>query len=314
MKKLIPILITIIGFCFGQTVKVIKTEQILSKQDQPFAYPKFSPQGDKILLSSPKYKGLWLYEIDNQNIKQLNDRTGAGYKAKFSSDGSQILFRYNSYQNHRKFSTLAIQHIDSKKVSELVKNKRDLSPPHSFAKKSILFNLQNKNQVYDLEAKMIQSQTALNKSVSSEPVVYTENSQLIISRNGQEKVLNPAGKGHYIWGSLSPDKSRILFTVAGKGTYISDLEGKIIADLGHANYPNWSPDGRWIVGVQDRDDGHKITHSEIIIVSADGQTKHQLTNTENKIELNPDWSPVENKIVYDTIDGKIEMLQLSINE
>ena len=314
MKKLIPILITIIGFCFGQTIEVIKTEQIPAKEDQVFAYPKFSPQGDKILLSSPKYKGLWVYETENNDIKQLNNKTGAGYQARFSPDGSEILFRYNTYQNHRKFSTLALQNIDSKKTSELVKNKRDLSPPHYFEKKSILFNLQNEKQVYDLSAKKIKSESTLSKPVSSEPVVYTENSQLIISRNGQEKVLKPAGQGHYIWGSLSPDKSRILFTVAGKGTYISDLEGKIIAGLGHANYPNWSPDGRWVVGVQDRDDGHKITHSEIIVVSADGQNKYQLTNTENKIELNPDWSPVENKIVYDTIDGKIEILQLSINE
>jgi tricorn protease-like protein len=123
MKKLIPILITIIGFCFGQTIEVIKTEQILAKEDQVFAYPKFSPQGDKILLSSPKYKGLWVYETENNDIKQLNNKTGAGYQARFSPDGSKILFRYNTYQNHRKFSTLALQNIDSKKTSELVKTK-----------------------------------------------------------------------------------------------------------------------------------------------------------------------------------------------
>ena len=46
---------------------------------------------------------------------------------------------------------------------------------------------------------------------------YTEKLQLIVERNGDRKVLEPLSKGsRYLWGSLSPDKTKILFTATGK--------------------------------------------------------------------------------------------------
>lgn len=314
MKRFLVIFIILTGLCFSQNVQVISNQTILKNDNQHFAFPKFNPQGDKILVSSPKYRGLWLYEIQEKKLQNLNTKNGSGYKAQFSEDGKQILFRYNTYQNHRKYSTLAIQNVEDNQIETLVKNKRKLSPPHYFEKKSIMYNLQGSKQVFDLSSNTAKEISALSKAVISEPLAYTENSNLIIQTNGKEKILNPAGEGHYIWGSISPQKDRILFTLAGQGTFICDLEGNIIADLGHANYPSWSPDGKWIVAMQDEDDGHKITASEIVVKSANGEQEFLLTKSSDKIEMHPDWSPAGDKIVYDTISGNIEVLQLEIQE
>ena len=314
MKRFIFILVILTGLCFSQTIEVVKTKQILDNDVQRFAHPKFGPQGDKILVSSSKYNGLWIYEIEARKLRNLNHKDGAGYKARFSDDGKQILFRYNTYKNRRKLSTLAIQNIEQQEIQPLIKNKRNLYPPHYFNKHNIMYNYQGSKQVYDLDNNQVRKIATLSKAVSSEPLAYTENSNLIVVRNGQERILKPLGEGHYIWGSISPEKERILFTLAGKGTYISDLEGNIIAELGHANAPRWSPDGNWIVCMQDQDDGHRITASEITVISADGQQKYQLTDTKDKIELHPDWAPAGDKLVYNTIDGKIEIIQIKINK
>ncbi|MBL7067648.1 MAG: PD40 domain-containing protein, partial [Candidatus Marinimicrobia bacterium] len=103
-----------------------------------------------------------------------------------------------------------------------------------------------------------------------------------------------------------------LFTLAGAGTFITDLEGKIQAQLGIANAPKWSPDGKWIVYMVDEDDGHVITASDIWAVSADGKTRIQLTKTSEIHEMYPAWSPLMDKIVFDTNSGKIIIMNISV--
>ena len=88
--------------------------------------------------------------------------------------------------------------------------------------------------------------------------------------------LNFSEGSQYLWASLSPDQSKILFTKAGEGTYTSDLQGNILVEFGNANAPRWSPDGNWIVYMNDKDNGYYYTASEIFVVSADGSKKYQI--------------------------------------
>ena len=37
------------------------------------------------------------------------------------------------------------------------------------------------------------------------------------------------------------------------------------------NYPNWSPDGKWIVYMNDTDDGHVVVGSEIKATNIEAQ-------------------------------------------
>ena len=96
--------------------------------------------------------------------------------------------------------------------------------------------------------------------------------------------------------------------MSGGGTYICDLSGKILVDLGNIHAPKWSPDGKWIVYMDDKDDGYNFTSSEIHVISSDGKWDIPLTSTENEIELYPAWGP-QNEIVYSTESGRIYLLK-----
>jgi Tol biopolymer transport system component len=60
--------------------------------------------------------------------------------------------------------------------------------------------------------------------------------------------------------------------------------------------------------MNDNDDGHTITSSDLFCISPDGRTVRQLTFTKNTIELNPKCSPAENKIVCNSLDGEILLM------
>ncbi len=142
-------------------------------------------------------------------------------------------------------------------------------------------------------------------------LVFIESSKIAIYQNGEKKILTPAGEGNYIWPSVSPDKSKLLFTLAGKGTFVSDLNGNIISQIGYANAPKWSADSKWIVYMVDKDDGLRVTSSELYVVSADGNTKIQLTKTQEILEMYPEFDSTGGQVVCNTYDGKILLLKLS---
>lgn len=54
----------------AQSVKVIKNEKLISGEVERLYFPRFSPDGNYILLTKDNFKGLWLYnisEINSQN-------------------------------------------------------------------------------------------------------------------------------------------------------------------------------------------------------------------------------------------------------
>jgi Tol biopolymer transport system component len=61
--------------------------------------------------------------------------------------------------------------------------------------------------------------------------------------------------------------------------------------------------------MNDKDDGHKLLSSDIFAVSPDGKNVVQLTSTAGVMELNPQCSPTENKIVCNSADGAIIILE-----
>src|SRR5690606_32122909 len=127
-------------------------------------------------------------------------------------------------------SSLKVMNLNNRSVETIEVDKRELSTPCI---------LQNGRVVYTIK-KNLKSIERLNKSninetVVSDPVLFIEDSKIAMYINNEKRILQPLGKGNYIWPSLSPDKTKLLFTLAGTGTFVSDLQGNIIAELGYAN-------------------------------------------------------------------------------
>jgi Tol biopolymer transport system component len=62
------------------------------------------------------------------------------------------------------------------------------------------------------------------------------------------------------------------------------------------------------------DDGHQILASDIFTININGFEKTNITNTEDKLEMNPSWSPKGDKIAYDVPDeGAIYVIKSPLN-
>ena len=142
--------------------------------------------------------------------------------------------------------------------------------------------------------------------------VDNENLDLNLYRNGERIVLKPHGDVNYIWSSLSPDQTMILFNTK-KGTAICDLNGNEIINLGQDfDAPVWYGND-YVVGMDDNHDGYFITESSIMMASVDGAVVERLSAPEG-MGMYPDVHAESGRIVYATDNGDIHLMQINLTE
>lgn len=137
--------------------------------------------------------------------------------------------------------------------------------------------------------------------------VTNEDLNVVLYRNGQRTVLNPRGNElNYCWPTLSPDKTRILFTTK-YGTEVCDLQGHILANLGHVNAPQWMGNDL-IIGHHTTSDSHQFTSACIVAIRPDG-TGYQELSDPQEFGMFPSVSERTGRIAYSTLNGDMRLMQ-----
>ena len=263
----------------------------------------FTTKADKILFTSENNNGLSVFDLKTKTQKVLNSEKGSGFEPSLSADGKTIFYKSFIFdESGRRFSSIKSQNIATGVKNELVSKQRDLS--------SVIASAEGVNYMNKAKVKAYNSKKKCTQACAENVAFTSSNLDLVVFANGKEKVLNPFGKGNYIWVSISPDKTKILFNKAGKGTSIADLNGKIVAKLGRLHAAKWSADGKWIVGMNDYDNGHAFTSSKIVIASENGKTRQELELSKNGIALNPSISNDNSKIIFNNEKGQIFIIEL----
>ena len=290
----------------AQQYKVVEKVQLTFASEGEFYFPQITGQGNTVAFSGPNFTGLYLYDLNTDKKTLITEDPGAGYNPVFINDGQQVVYRTYQYKGPRRYSSLVSLNLITKEKKYIEQEQRDLSIPLMANPSTVGYV--NNGQLKSFHAASFNTNSA---PVSEKPLVIIENRSIVLYGNQSRKVLKPLGDGIYIWPLISPDGTKLLFTLAGRGTYISDLNGNIIIDLGVADAPQWSPDGEWIAFMDDKDDGDNYTASDIYITKIDGTSRTALTNTSDEIEMYPAWGTDNNKLVCATNRGEIFLLKLS---
>ncbi len=266
-------------------------------------YPQSAGRGRYILFTRADHRGLFLWNRNSTSVRTLTGEPGAGYGFEQTPDGNSVIYRSFETKNGRRFYFLIKQEIQTGRQTRLETAERRLTAPIQAADGSVLYLVNGRRK---------NAATVPGRNKAPEAAVAIRNRHLILLRGANERILDPLGEGIYIWPSLSPAGDKVLFTLGGKGSYVCDLRGNMLAELGYLNAPKWSPDGKWIVGMQDFDDGVRITRSEIAVVRADGTQKTTLTHTPDRVELFPDWGNGVRELLFSDHNGVLYKADLEL--
>jgi hypothetical protein len=284
----------------SQTIKVEKSYRLPNDNRKGF-HPVLNAAGDLLAFTTESYDGLNIYDFSNQSVQTISGEQGAGFQPVFSNDG-KLFYKNTVYKSNLKYEGLKCYDLKSKNVKEALEPQRNLK----LVQKS------------DTSIMVIAGKKPL-KIASGKPEktislsVWSDGQNLTVYRNEICETLNPVKNANgYIWASLSTNGKMILFNAVAVGTFVSDLKGNIIASLGYLNAPVWYGN-EFVIGMQDKDDGYNITASKVIMKNLAGNITKQLSRSD-QIALFPTASSVAGKVAYNTTEGDIYVLELTITK
>ena len=284
----------------SQTIKVEKNYR-LSGNDQKGFYPTFNVDGNLLAFTDEAYEGLNVYNFSNKSVIKVSDEPGSGWQPVFSEDG-KIFYKTTVFKSQQQYNGVKSFDLQKKIVQEVLEPRRDLKQMQNYCNGIMVANGRN----------LIKA-TYGKPEKAAPPYVWSDGENLNINKSGKIEILNPVKDASgYIWASLSPNGQMILFNAIAAGTFVSDLKGNIIASLGFLNAPAWYGN-EFVVGMQDRDDGHVITSSIVIMKNLAGNVTKQLSDSD-QIAMYPTASAVAKKVAYNTIAGDIYILELDITK
>lgn len=297
MKTTILSIVACCSLSMGaQDVTITKQIPLLKGVESSAFYPVLSADGEQLLYSNENYRGLKLYDFKDDVSVKITDAKQAGLYPSFSKD-NKVYFITQERVDGLNYRNVESYDLKSKKSEVIASKERNVMAPQAL-----------KGGV------VVKTNSGLKKTTKDKSTyVYTEGSTVIVGRNGIEKSYSPVESyAGYIWPSLSPDGTKVMFFAAGKGIVVMTLEGKVLNMLGNYTSPVWYGDN-YIVAQNATDDGHQYSSSQILLLKADGSFKKELT-TPTSMAMYPTASGEAGRIVYNTIDGRLFLMELTINE
>ena len=284
---------------YAQLADVSTPTPLLKGVHSELYNPILSADGQRLLFSNQDFSNLRMYDFRDNVTVSVSPAARSGLNAQFTPDGSEVIYvtqvKGDDGLNWRRVCSYDVTRGANKELSALA---RSVERPvvSAVAGEGLEINAEGRRN-------------AVGRRVSTG--VTTRGSQLIIVRNGVEKAYTPVPSyAGYTWASLSPDGKKVMFVAAGHGVVITDLEGRILSEPGNYESPVWYGNDHIIV-MDATDDGHQMRSSRILLMTADGKTTQALTRPES-MSMFPTASIEAGKVVYNTIDGKLYQMNVTL--
>lgn len=279
-------------------IRITGTHTVPLPASRTWMAPGWAPDGRTFFVTSASYQGLWRYDVQAGTLVQITDDPGAGFGWSVSANGGSVAYRRTIATRDAGGRMQEIVRVELATGSaSTVTGGADVDIP-VFSGSTLVVNDSRRGYL------------ALG---SEEPAAGTvallgiENTKIALLQDGRKVLVDPFGDGSYIWPSLSPDGKRLLAYDMARGTFVADLQGSVLARLGRLDAPVLTRNGAWVVSMREKNDGQSITGSDLYATRADGSVTVQLTSTP-EIELAPSCSPVDNRILCATADGRVLIL------
>lgn len=294
MKKIILVFSFLCLWALGATAAGVKQGSVKTLVDSCGFFPQMSPDGQWLLFSTTEGSNLVLKNLATGNQSIVSSTGYPGFDAIFGPNGKVYYVTQERKKNNLLYRTGHCYDPATGK-DEIV-----LKPQHGqvqalHAANGVVIN--GERQVYT-SAKQVGA------------YAYTRGATLyLVDATGVTRELRPvADSNGYLWASLSPDGTRVMFEAAAHGVVVCDLNGSVVAELGELLMPSWY-NNDYIIAMSNAGNA-RLTGSRIWLIAVDGSLFKPITPKEERA-VQP--MTAGGKVVYAVqYGGEIKQLELDI--
>ena len=294
MKKIFLITMLLWLCAHGAMAVEVKPGSVKTLVDSCGFFPQLSPDGNWLLYSPTEATSLMLKNLSTGAVTVVASEGYPGFDGIFGTDGKVYYVTQQRKKNGLVYRTGHCYDPVTGKDNVVLKAQHGrVQALH--AAHGVVIN--GEKQVY-----------RSTKQVGA--YCYTRGDKLyLVDEAGTVRALQPVkGSNGYLWASLSPDGTRVMFEAASRGLYVCDLNGTVIADLGQFLMPSWY-NNEYIIAMSNAGNV-RLRGSRIWLLSLDGSVCAPLTDREERA-VQPMVSG--DKVVYSVIyDGTVKQLALNL--
>lgn len=300
MKKL---LISALLLCSGALsyaqLNVASIEQVTLPEGVQANMATISPDGSFVVLSRQDVSGLHKLDLSSSQLTTISEN-GSTFGLQISADGQTVVYREKSFKKRLSYVTLKSTNLSTGKTKTLVKATRNLQG----------FDVVG-SQVLSVNKGKVSTKSLDGSKTVAAPVASIQNGALYVTFNGQSTNISPQGTQNqsYLWPSISPDGTKVLYYLARHGAYVCNLDGSNPVALGEIRAPKWYDDAT-VVGMNDYDDSENIISSKIVAIGVDASNYQELTN-DASLATYPTVSADGSKISYTTPAGELYIINIT---
>ncbi len=294
MKRIYLTMALVCLWALGSGAVGVKHGSVKTLVDSCGFFPQISPDGQWLLYSPTEATSLMLKNLATGAVTTVASVGYPGFDAIFGPDG-KVYYVTQERKKHNLVYRTAHCYDPATGADQVV-----LKPQHGRvqaipATRGVVVN--GERQYY-----------RSGKQVGS--WVYTRGDVLyLVDEAGGTRSLQPVQESNgYLWASLSPDGTKVMFEAASKGVFVCDLNGQVIAELGEFLMPCWY-NNEYVIAMSNA--GNIRTNgSRIWLLSLDGETMKPISDREERA-VQP--MVCNGKIVYTLLySGQVKQMELDI--
>lgn len=275
----------------AQILNVSSTHKVNVPEGVKVSTAQLSHDGQWAVISHSNVTGLDKIDLSTNKLTRISD-TGNGFDLKISGDNNTVIFRESNYgTDKRRYTTLKSVNISTGATKVVSPTTRD-------------------TRVFATDAaKALKANAGTFVGEATRPVASINRGSMYITKNGNTTLVAPHGtEGQsYLWPQVSPDGTKILYFLVGKGCFVCNIDGSNPIAQGVLRASVWY-DNNTIVGMDHKDDGVKTTSSKLIAKRINSNTTQVLTTSDVKA-MYP--SAGSNKISFVTPEGELYVINIS---
>ena len=292
MRKVILIIMCLC--CLFASAVGVKSGSERTLVDSCGFFPQLSPDGQWVLYSPTDAASLMLKNLTTGAVTTVASKGYPGFDAMFGPDGKVYYV------------------TQERKGKKLVYRTGRCYDPATGSDQVVLKAQHGRVQVLPAaRGVVINGERQVYQSASGVGAyAYTRGDQLyLVDETGVTRSLQPVKDSDgYLWASLSPDGTRVLFEAAGRGLFVCDLNGRIVAELGEFMMPGWY-NNDYIIAMSNAGNP-RINGSRIWLLSVDGEVCKPISGRDERA-VQP--MTIGGKVVYSILySGEVRQVELDI--